>query len=525
MAKSRRKEVETEDKLIDINRKKCIGCSACAMACTGITNISVLRTVNDIKRSVTPKKCSFKESGCIYCGQCTAICPTNAMEPTSDINKVREALNNGKYIIAIAAPAVKVTLGEEFRLPIGTDVEGKVQASARKLGFQRVFDSDFGGDITAVEQSHEFLRRMKIRDNLPMFTSACPAWVRWVEVFRPNMIGYLSTVKSPQQIMGTAIKTYYAENFKILPKNIFVVSIEPCTAKKYEAEREDMGRDEYRDIDAVLTVRQYAELLKENSIDITAIASEKSDNYLGDFTASGTAFGMCQGNAKAILRAISYTLNEEETKIDDLEFSPIEGLENSFKLNIKIGNMDIKTAVITSVRDIEKFISTEQWKKYDLVEVTACPGGCINGGGAPKTIKKAVINTDKCVGCGTCAENCPSYAIQIRSSNYAELNKDRCIGCTLCKDICRTRAITIDTYNYGSKDPLEESYIGLRTKALKELCHKNILKCSRENKELNNMYRGYMKEPYGDKAKNLFHSSFTDRSNDINEGDRNKKRR
>lgn len=521
MAKSKKRSQTIEEKFIDINNKKCIGCTACGMACTGITNISVLRSANDMKKSIDTKKPSFEESGCIYCGQCTLICPTDAIEVRNDINKVKEAIVDGKYMVAISSPAVKAMLGEEFNLPIGSDVEGKVQASTRKLGFQRVFDSDFGGDMTSIEEAQELIKRMRIEDNLPMFTSACPSWVRWVELFKPDMISYLSTAKSPQQMMGTAIKTYYADTFKILPKNIFILSIEPCTSKKYESEKEEMGRDGYRDIDAVLTVREYAELLRENSIDINAMASEKSDEYMGQHSGAGTIFSYSGGNLKAVLREVNNEMNETRTEFPKLQ--RINGLDNSVHGIVKIGDMQIKVAIINTIKDVEKFLSKDGWREYDFVEVTVCPGGCINGGGAPKTTKKAVIKNNNCISCGTCVEKCPSYAIQLKANKCAEVIQDKCVGCTLCKDICRTKAININTYDRRGKDSIED-YIGLRKKVIDNIDERSHMRCGDDNSEVKIMYRDYMIEPYGDKAKSLLHENYKDKSSEL-EGKENKQRR
>ncbi|MFR4583017.1 [Fe-Fe] hydrogenase large subunit C-terminal domain-containing protein [Clostridium cadaveris] len=512
MAKSKKRTQTVEEKFIDVNKRKCIGCTACGMACTGITNISVLRSVNDMRRSIDTKKPSFEESGCIYCGQCTLICPTDAIEVRNDIKKVNEAIADGKYMIAISSPAVKAMLGEEFNLPIGSDVEGKVQASARKLGFQRVFDSDFGGDMTSIEEAQELIKRMKIEENLPMFTSACPSWVRWVELFKPDMIEHLSTSKSPQQMMGTAIKTYYADTFKILPKSIFILSIEPCTSKKYEAEKEEMGRDGYRDIDAVLTVREYAQLLRDNSIDINAMASEKSDEYMGQYSGSGTIFSYSGGNLRAVLREVSNDM--EEIKVDYSKLQPINGLDNSVHGIAKIGSMEIRIAIINTIKDVERFLSKDGWKEYDFVEVTVCPGGCINGGGSPKTIKKAVIKNNSCISCGTCVEKCPSYAIQIKANKCAEVAPDKCIGCTLCQDICRTKAINITTYDKNGEDVVE-NYIELRKRVIDNIDERSHMRCSDDNGEVKVMYRDYMMEPYGNKAKSLLHESYRDRSSEL----------
>lgn len=524
MSKSKGRQVTQNENIIDINKKKCIGCTGCAIGCTDITGISVLKVTDDGKRTVVPKKGTFNNTGCIYCGQCTLICPTTAINVRNDVNKVKEALNSGKYLVAISAPALKATLGEEFGLPIGTDVEGKVQASARKLGFQKVFDTDFGADMTVLEESNELIKRLSTKENLPMFTSCCSAWVRWVELFKPEIINNLSTSKSPQQMMGASIKTYFAEEFKILPQNIFLLSIKPCTAKKYEAEREEMGRDNYKDIDAVLTVREYSELLKEKGIDITAIASEQSDSFMGTYTGGAVIFGASGGVMEATLRAVAYYLKDDISKINDIKFNSIYGTEGAKESSISIGGKIIKVAVISTTNEVERFLKDDKWKEYDFVEVMACPGGCINGGGTPRILKKSEITERKCIRCGTCVENCPVGAIEFNARGYAEASKEKCVGCTLCSKICRTKAINIINYDKSTGEPLKESYIKLRANVLKNIDKKSIKKVSVENSELKTMYEKYIGEPDGEKAQSLLHTKYTDRSKDLIVQMRKKKR-
>ncbi|KGM96591.1 ferredoxin [Clostridium novyi A str. 4552] len=515
MSRKNKRQVQTKEEYININTRKCIGCTACAINCTDITAISVLKAINNGKRTVTPKKNTFKNTGCIYCGQCTLICPTSAINVRSDVAKVKEALNSGKFLVLTAAPSLKATLGEEFGLSIGTDVEGKVQASARKLGFQKVYDTDFAADMTVVEESTELIKRLGLKENLPMFTSCCPSWVRWAELFKPDILKNLSTCKSPQQMMGATIKTYLAEKLKILPENIYTVSLKPCTSKKYEGEREEMGRDGYKDIDAVLTVREYAELLKEKGIDINALPAEKSDPIIGDYTGAGVIFGASGGVMAATLRNVAYYLKSDISAIDDIKFNNIYGTETAKEAMVNIGNYNLRVAVISTTSEVERFFKTEDWKKYDFIEVMSCPGGCINGGGTPKIIKKADVDEKKCIACGTCIENCPVGAIEFNVRGFAEVFKDKCVGCTLCSKICRTKAIKINMYNRGSNIPIDKSYVELRTQVLKHIDKKSKIKVSAENPELQEMYKSYIGEPDGEKATKLFHTTYTDRSSEL----------
>ena len=515
MSKSKKITREQLDNIIQINKKKCIGCTGCAIGCTEKTGISVLKSIDNGKRTVIPKKGTFAATGCIYCGQCTLICPTTAINVRNDLSLVKQAINSGKYLIATAAPSLKATLGEEFNLPIGTNVEGKIAASARKLGFQKVFETDFGADMTVVEEGTELIKRIASKENIPMFTSCCPSWVRYAELFHPDILKHLSSAKSPQQMMGAAIKTYFADTYKVLPVNIFTLSIKPCSSKKYEAEKPNMGRDNYRDIDVVLTVREYAELLKENGIDINAIPSEKPDLFMGDYTGAAVIFGASGGVMEATLRTVNYYLKGDTSKFQGVNFSNVEGYEALKEAKVNVGGMDLKVAVISGLNDIDRFLNSGKWKEYVFIEVMACPGGCINGGGTPRVEKKSEINGQRCIHCGTCIENCPVGAIEYNVKGVAEASKDRCVGCTLCSKICRTDAIKMQYYDRATKKPLEESYIKLRRDVLTNIDKSMAIRISAENPELQEMYKNYMGEPDGVKANSLLHTTYEDKSAEL----------
>lgn len=514
MSKSKRNRVQ-EDNIIQINKKKCIGCTACAFTCAQETKISVLKAVNNGRTTVDPKQGTFGASGCIYCGQCTLACPTTAINVRDDMALVKESLSSGKYLILTSAPAVRATLGEEFNLPIGTNVGGKIAPSAKKIGFQNVFDTDFGADMTVVEEGTELIKRISNKENIPMFTSCCPAWVSYAELFHPEILRNISTSKSPQQMMGASIKTYFADTYNVLPTNIVTVSVKPCSAKKYEAQREEMGRNGYKDIDIVLTIREYAQLLKEKGIDITAIPDESTDQFMGEYTGAAVIFGASGGVMQATLRTVTNYLKGDVSEVNNIRFNEIDEYENITEAIVDLGGQNYKVAIVNGLKEIEKFLSSGKWKEYLFIEVMACNGGCINGGVTPRIKKKSKIDENLCIACGTCIENCPVGAIEYNVQGCAEVKKEQCIGCKLCSNICRAGAIKMQYYDKATDKPLEESYIKLRTDVLKNIDKGSTIRISDENENLQNMYKNYMGEPDGEKANTFLHTNYLDRSSQI----------
>lgn len=524
MSKSKKSRVK-EDDIIQINKKKCIGCTACAFTCAKETKISVLKTVDNGRRTVDPKKVTFGASGCIYCGQCTLACPTTAINVRNDVGLVKEAINSGKYLILTAAPAVKAALGEEFNLPIGTNVGGKIAPSAKKIGFQNVFDTDFGADMTVIEEGTELIKRIANKENLPMFTSCCPAWVRYAELFHPEILINISTSKSPQQMMGASIKTYFADTYNVLPTNIVTVSVKPCTAKKYEAQREEMGRNGYKDIDIVLTIREYAQLLKEKGIDITAIPDESPDPFMGEYTGAAVIFGASGGVMQSTLRTVTNYLKGNVSEVTNIKFNEIDGYEDIKEAIVTLSGQQYKVAIVNGLKEIEKFLSSGKWKEYLFIEVMACPGGCINGGGTPRIEKKPQIDENLCIACGTCIENCPVGAIEYNVRGRAEVQKEQCVGCQLCSNICRAIAIKMQYYDKATDKPLEESYVKLRTDVLKNIDKGSKIRISDENESLQNMYKNYMGEPDGEKANKFLHTNYVDRSSELQNKSSTKRKR
>lgn len=515
MGKSKKVNRIEEDNIMQINRKKCIGCTACAFTCAQETKISVLKEIDIGKKTVEPKHGTFKDTGCVYCGQCAMACPTGAMDIRNDVELVKEALNSGKYLVLISSPSVKATLGEEFNLPIGTYVRGKIAPSAKKLGFQNVFDTEYGADMTVVEEATELIKRIANKENLPMVTSFCPAWIRYAELFHPEILENISCAKSPQQMMGVSIKTYFAENYNVIPTNIFTVSINSCAAKKYEAEREEMGRDNYKDVDAVLTIKEYSELLKDKGIDITAIPDEDPNPFMSEYTGAGAIFGISGGAMKAILRTTASYLSGNIFEAEDIEFNKICGYEYIKEANINLGGRKYKVAVVNGLKEIDKFLSEEKWKEYLLIEVSACSNGCINYGRTSRIVKKSKVSESLCIGCGTCVENCPVGAMEFNERGRAEVNKEKCIGCKLCSNICRAKAVSIQCFDKITNNFLEKDYINLRINALVNIDRKSLKRVSDENEKLQGMYKSYFIEPGSAKAINLLHTEYLDKSNKL----------
>ncbi|MDU1313774.1 [FeFe] hydrogenase, group A [Clostridium septicum] len=508
--KKSKKLIRQPNELISIDRKKCIACTACAINCTKLTNISVLKLNNPNKKYTIPKERNFNNSGCIYCGQCTLLCPTGSIDAENSTNKIIAAKESNKYMVAIFAPSVKATLGEEFNLPIGTNVSEKLVPSAKALGFKKVFTTDFGADLTVVEEAKELFKRITRAGVLPMFTSCCPSWIKWVERFKPELLPCISTCKSPQQMIGATIKTYFAKIKGIPPENIFIASIKPCTSKKFEAKRPGMGRNNYFDIDAVLTVREYAKFLKENSIDINTLKPENPDTLLGEYSGAGNLFGSSGGVLKSTLRTLYYYFNNKNPDLtNNINLVDLNGFPGVKVVNYNINGSIIKTAAISGISNLIKFLDSGLWINYHFIEVMACPGGCINGGGTPKVSKKDRVNEKLCISCGTCINNCPVNAINFNSKNIAEISINKCVGCTLCSNLCRSNAISVDYYDKSTNSLLETNYIALRKFVLEEIDLKSEIRFSHENKDIQTLYNLYLGEVGGLKAEKFLHIKYT----------------
>jgi iron-only hydrogenase group A len=523
MGKSKKINHE-DDNILQINKKKCIGCTACAFTCVQETKTCVLKKHYDGKNIIAPKDGTLKASGCIYCGQCALACPVAAIEIRNDTDLVKAALKSGKYLVLTASSAVKATLGEAFNLPIGSYVGGKIAPSAKKIGFQNVFDTNFGNDMVAIEDGMQLVKRIASNEKLPMFTSFCPAFIRYIELYHPKMLSNISSSKSPQQMMGVGIKTYFAETYNILPTNIFTVSIEPCSAKKYEAQREEMGRNGYKDIDVVLTVNEYADFLKENGVNITAIADEKTNSFMGEYTDAAEKFSINGGAISGILATAANYLKSNVSEIENMKFKEINGYSEIMEAIVPLGDKSYKVAAINGLKDIQKFIVSGKWKEYLLVEVMGCRGGCLNGGGTPRVERKSQTDEKLCIQCGTCIENCPVKARTFNANGEIVINKELCVGCKLCNNICRSKGTIIKYHDKFTKELIED-YVALREKSLKNIHKESRNKLPIENVNLENMYENYIGDPDGEKANNLLHINYDDRSSELKNNSIQKKKK
>lgn len=369
------------------DNEKCILCRRCVAVCEKNQAVAVIGA--NARGFDTHIGCAFEkplgEVGCISCGQCITVCPTGALAERDDTQKVMDAINDpDKHVIVQTAPAVRVGLGEEFGYPMGTVVTGKMIAALRALGFDKVFDTNFSADLTIMEEATEFIGRYTAKRNLPLITSCSPGWIKYCETYYPEFIPNLSTCKSPQGMFGAVAKTYYAKLMGIDPKDIFVVSAMPCTAKKFEAERLDhTAVPGLADIDAVITVRELARMIKKNGIMFNDLPDDTFDAPFGLGSGAGTIFGATGGVMEAALRTAYETLTKEELK--DLDFKAVRGVDGIKEAEYTIAGNVIKVAVASGTANAKKVLDMVKSgeKSYDFIEIMACPGGCVNGGGQP----------------------------------------------------------------------------------------------------------------------------------------------
>lgn len=383
--------------------------------------------------------------GCIFCGQCIVSCPVGALYEKNDIGKVNAAIDNPeKHVVVQTAPAVRAALGEEFGLPIGTPVTGKMVAALRRLGFDKVFDTDTAADLTIMEEGTEFINRFTKQENLPIITSCSPGWVKFCEHYYPEFIGNLSSCKSPMEMFGAVIKSYYAEKSNIDKKDIYSVAIMPCTSKKFEAQREEFNGD----IDASLTTRELARMIKQAGIDFVNLPDEEFDQPFGEATGAGVIFGTTGGVMEAAIRTVYEIL--EGKPLDNLNVTAVRGLEGVKEATLTIAGKEVKVAVVHGTKNARIILDkVKAGEKYDFIEVMACPGGCINGGGQP------VLDA-------------------------------------------RTRA----TVDFKAK----------RAGALYSEDEASTLRKSHENPNIQLMYKEFFGEPGSHKAHELLHTHYTDRS-------------
>lgn len=373
------------------DQNKCILCGRCVRVCKNVQGTGVIDFVGRGIETVvtTPFEKSLSDIACINCGQCIKVCPVGALREKDDRDKVWEALeDNDLHVVVQTAPAVRVALGEEFGMPVGTNVEGKMVTALRRLGFNKIFDTDFAADLTIIEEGTELLGRIKNGGKLPMITSCSPGWIKYCEHYHNDFLDNLSSCKSPHQMLGALTKSYYAEKMGIDPKKVFVVSVMPCTAKKYESAREELSVNGLSDVDAVITTRELAKMIKEARIDFKSLEEQSFDKIMGESTGAAVIFGTTGGVMEAALRTVADILTGQDLK--EIEYAPVRGLEGIKEASVKIGDLDIKVAVAHGTGNAGRLLDSVKngEANYHFIEIMGCPGGCINGGGQPIIMDK-----------------------------------------------------------------------------------------------------------------------------------------
>ncbi len=365
---------------------KCVLCRRCVSMCKNVQTVSVISAAERGFKSTI--SCAFDRSlaevPCTMCGQCISVCPVGALREKDDTEKVWSALADKElHVVVQTAPAVRVALGEEFGLPIGTRVTGKMAAALNHMGFAKVFDTDTAADLTIMEEGTELLNRIKNGGKLPVITSCSPGWIKFCEHNYPEFLENLSSCKSPHEMFGAVMKTYYAEKMGIDPKKIFVVSVMPCTAKKFEAQRPELSATGLPDVDVVITTRELARMIKESGIDFNNLEDMDFDDPMGNATGAGVIFGATGGVMEAALRTVSEIVAGKS--FDDIEYAAVRGIEGIKEATVAIGDMKVKAAVANGLGNARKLLDSIKAGEasYDFVEIMACPGGCVNGGGQP----------------------------------------------------------------------------------------------------------------------------------------------
>ncbi len=379
---------EIDDSALHMYRdnNKCILCRRCVAACSKLQGIGVI-DANE-RGFNTHIGCAFEkdlaDTSCVSCGQCIVACPTGALSEKDDTQPVWDALHDpSKHVVVHTAPSIRATLGEAFGNPVGTNVKGKMVAALRRLGFDKVFDTDFGADLTIMEEANEFIERVQNGGKLPMITSCSPGWVKFCEHYYPDLLDNMSSCKSPQQMSGAIIKTYYAQKMGIDPKDIFCVSIMPCTAKKFEVQRDFQDAAGVPDVDVALTTRELARMINRAGILFNELPDEEFDSPLGDSTGAAAIFGATGGVMEAALRTAVETLTGKELEKPD--FMEVRGTADIKEATYNVAGMDVNVAVVSGLANARKLLDDVKAgkKNYHFIEVMACPGGCVNGGGQP----------------------------------------------------------------------------------------------------------------------------------------------
>ena len=437
------------------NTAKCILCGRCIEACKKAQGIGILGfEKRGFKTIVAPaQNRSFAESPCLQCGQCVLVCPTGALMEQSEIAKVDAAMKAGKKVVCQVAPAVRAAIAEEFGERIGTNGTKKMIAALRRLGFYRVFDVNFGADLTIMEEANELLHRMNNKGVLPQITSCSPGWINYMEFFYPELIPNVSTCKSPHQMQGAITKTYFAEKHDLKAEDIFVVSIMPCTAKKYERTRKDQGTDAWDDVDAVLTTREVAKMIKRAGIAWNKLPEDEEwdQDLLGQYSGAGVIFGVTGGVMEAALRTAYFALTGKEHEA--IKFEQVRGFNDIKDAELDINGTKVRVAVASGMREAKKLLDQikEGKSPYHFIEIMCCPGGCINGGGQPYVKPLLLPNED---------------------------------------------------------DDIRETYRAKRASVLYSEDERQVLRQSHNNPDVKKLYEDFLGEPLSEKAEELLHTSY-----------------
>jgi iron-only hydrogenase group A len=390
------RELDTSSPSIVRDPAKCVLCGKCVRVCEEVQQVAAIDFVG--RGSQTKIGTAFDEglniSSCINCGQCTVVCPTGSLTEKTYVDRVVEALDDPDRVVVVQhAPSVSVSLGEEFGVPAGVDVAGAMTAALRRIGFDRVFDTGFSADLTIMEEGSELVHRLTNGGRLPMLTSCSPGWIKYVETFHPDFLENLSTCKSPQQMLGAVIKSYFAQREGTDPKSIYSVSVMPCTAKKYEAARPEMSSAGVPDVDAVLTTRELAKLIRLRGIDLNKLPPDIADNPFGERTTAGKLFGTSGGVMEAAIRTAYHLVTGEE--LTDLKIQAVRGSADLKQAQIDVGGIQLGVAVVNGVGNASRLLDEIRQGRDDLhfIEVMTCPGGCVAGGGQPIGAEPAVLRS------------------------------------------------------------------------------------------------------------------------------------
>ena len=433
---------------------KCILCGRCIARCQNAHGKGILGYENrGFNTIVAPaQNRSFAKSPCIMCGQCVSVCPTGALMEKSEIAKIDEAMRQGKYVVVQTAPAVRAALGEEFGMKIGTPVTGKMVAALKRLGFKKVFDTNYSADLTIMEEAAELMHRIKENGVLPMITSCSPGWVNYAEYYYGDLLDHLSSCKSPHEMFGAILKSYYAEKNNIDPKDVFVVSVMPCTAKKYEKERPELVTNGLKDVDAVLTTRELGKLIKRSGINFAKLPDEEFDNdVVGDYSGAGVIFGVTGGVMEAALRTAYYWMTGKG--YEKIDFEQVRGFEGVKEASLNINGVTVNIAVAHGMKNAKVLLDEIRAgnSKYHFIEIMGCPGGCVAGGGQPYVKPCFLPNED---------------------------------------------------------DNILDTYKEKRANALYSEDERQVIRQSHNNPQIQQLYKDYLGEPNSHKAHELLHTTY-----------------